>query len=175
MTHNVRRTMKTNNSVATKLLPGVIMTKKHNLVPLVASGMMLAGALLFQPASTVPSAFAQARPTVAPLPTSAPVERSAEPVPTGGEITLANVATIRGHGMRAVVQWQGGDGRWYDVEGWRSDLNETAVSWWVAPRDSGSGPFRWAVYTRGGAEPVRTSPSFKLPGIGQRLQIHLAD
>jgi hypothetical protein len=51
-----------------------------------------------------------------------------------------------------VVQWQGVDRNWYDVEGWQGTLDHDGnIEWGVAPADFGHGPFRWVVYgTRGG-------------------------
>jgi hypothetical protein len=49
----------------------------------------------------------------------------------------------------AVVQWQDAHGRWHDVTGWRGEVRGGA-SWWVAEKDFGKGPFRWALYPSGG-------------------------
>jgi hypothetical protein len=49
-----------------------------------------------------------------------------------------------------VVQWQDSSGAWQAVTGWQGQLDELGQAsykkWWVAPKDFGSGPFRWAVY-----------------------------
>ena len=56
-------------------------------------------------------------------------------------------------GLWTVVQWRGGTGNWYDVDGWRGGLNrDTYVSWRVLEPQFGKGPFRWFVYDRAGGE-----------------------
>lgn len=129
----------------------------------------LAGAVI--PVETAagrsPAAYPSARPTMQPLPTSAP--RTPVDAP-GGRIHL--LPDAKADGLRAVVQWQGGDGRWYDVDGWRSVLTDAATEWWVAPSDFGKGPFRWAAHRAGETQPALTSASFILPGsIGQRVSV----
>lgn len=49
-----------------------------------------------------------------------------------------------------VVQWQDSQGVWRDVEGWRGEAAHGEISWWVAEKDFGKGPFRWAIYPQGG-------------------------
>ena len=49
-----------------------------------------------------------------------------------------------------VVQWQDAQGVWRDVEGWRGEASHSEISWWVAEKDFGKGPFRWAIYPEGG-------------------------
>jgi len=51
-----------------------------------------------------------------------------------------------GPDMWAVVQWLDGLGEWHDVDGWRGELEEQRVTWWVSPKHFGDGPFRWVVY-----------------------------
>jgi hypothetical protein len=45
----------------------------------------------------------------------------------------------------AVVQWQDGLGRWHDIDEWRGEIKGDRVTWDVAAKDLGSGPFRWLV------------------------------
>jgi hypothetical protein len=74
-----------------------------------------------------------------------------------------------------VVQWQDSAGAWHDVEGWRQVVEETAVvRWWVAPKDAGTGPFRWVAYAAGAErEIVGTSAAFSLPGRGEVVTVNL--
>src|SRR5688572_5567394 len=51
-------------------------------------------------------------------------------------------------GLGSVVQWQDGLGNWHDVDSWRSELTWLTSyvffqPWGVAPKDFGTGPFRW--------------------------------
>jgi len=62
-----------------------------------------------------------------------------------------------------VVQWQGGDGVWHDVEGWRGQLVNGQVRWRVAEKDFGTGPFRWVIYDESGGEAQSVGGSFSLP------------
>lgn len=57
-----------------------------------------------------------------------------------------------------LVQWQGYEGEWHNVERWRGALDTIAIVdkqplrvigekvWWVAEDDLGTGLFRWLVY-----------------------------
>ncbi len=65
--------------------------------------------------------------------------------------------------MWAVVQWLDGLGEWHDVDGWRGELEEQRVTWWVSPEHFGDGPFRWMVYRGSDGEVLATSESFDLP------------
>ena len=62
-----------------------------------------------------------------------------------------------------MVQWQDGPGEWHDVEGWRGEVEERWVTWWVAPADFDTGPFRWVVYRGAGGNVWGISESFDLP------------
>jgi hypothetical protein len=75
-------------------------------------------------------------------------------------------------GMWAVVQWQDGLGDWHDVDGWRGELEEERVTWWVSPDHFGAGPFRWVVYRGVDGEILATSEPFDLPsGHGQVIRV----
>jgi hypothetical protein len=66
-------------------------------------------------------------------------------------------------GLMSVVQWQGDDGNWNDVEGWRGQVINGITTWWVEPRDFGKDSFRWVVYDpNSGAQLAATEP-FALP------------
>lgn len=63
-----------------------------------------------------------------------------------------------------VVQWQDQAENWYEVEGWQGTLEgDGSKRWWVAAKDFGKGPFRWAVLIRKGGPWLATSVSFTLP------------
>lgn len=62
----------------------------------------------------------------------------------------------------SVVQWQDSAGGWRDVEGWRGPLPGN-TRWWVAAKDFGRGPFRWAVTQGPGGSQLSTSTPFNLP------------
>jgi len=62
-----------------------------------------------------------------------------------------------------VVQWQGGDGVWHDVEGWQGHVRNGQVRWRVAPKDFSTGPFRWVVYSEADGVMLALSGSFTLP------------
>ena len=67
-----------------------------------------------------------------------------------------------GAGSWAVVQWQDSAGGWHDVKGWRGDIH-SSQHWWVAARDFGKGPFRWAVTDGPDGRVLGASQSFQLP------------
>jgi hypothetical protein len=68
-------------------------------------------------------------------------------------------------GAWSVVQWQDINGDWQDVDGWRGTLDGSGQRrWWVAAKDFGSGPFRWAV-----GEAV--SAPFNLPAVGAETRV----
>ena len=70
----------------------------------------------------------------------------------------------------AVVQWQDGLGEWHDVDGWRGEVKDDRVLWYVAPKDFGTGPFGWVVYND--QEIIGISESFYLPtDHGQIVQV----
>ena len=66
-------------------------------------------------------------------------------------------------GSWAAVQWQDSAGNWHEVEGWRGSLPASA-RWWVAAKDFGKGPFRWAVTQEPGGRVLGLSAPFYLPG-----------
>jgi hypothetical protein len=74
-----------------------------------------------------------------------------------------------------VIQWQDGSGGWHVVEGWQSPLEAGGYQrWWIAPKDFGTGPFRWVITKEPGGPPLFTSPSFNLPGEAkQAVQVEL--
>ena len=77
-----------------------------------------------------------------------------------------------GPDMWAVVQWLDGLGEWHDVDGWRGELEEQRVTWWVSPEHFGDGPFRWMVYRGIDGEMLAASDSFDLPsGHGHLVRV----
>jgi len=109
------------------------------------------------------------RTTATPLPIATPIASSVKKtdIPTGAFITLQTQA-----GTWSVVQWQDANGDWHDVGGWRGSVVDGSVQWWVAQKDFGTGPFRWAVYQFGGGELTAASEAFHLPaGTNDTLDI----
>lgn len=66
-------------------------------------------------------------------------------------------------GAWSVIQWQDSAGNWHDVEGWRGPLAEGNRRWWVAAKDFGAGPFRWALTQGPGGSLLGVSAPFNLP------------
>jgi hypothetical protein len=104
----------------------------------------------------------------APIPTPVPstsgslpgsaIELYVEDVPTGPE------------GVWTVVEWQDPHtGQWNAVEGWQGTVEQDGrQTWWVAPKDYGTGPFRWVVLEskeadRLAGDPIAISNNFTLP------------
>lgn len=82
--------------------------------------------------------------------------------PVGAYIELQT--QLAAAGGWSVVQWQDSAGNWRDVEGWRGPLAEGNRRWWVAAKDFGSGPFRWAITQGPGGPLLGVSTLFNLPG-----------
>ena len=131
--------------------------KTHTMLAALLSSVLATGfaisLLLVRPTGGVVQAAAL-RPTLVPL---LPVSTARM---SGAYIELRAPEAA---GLRAVVQWQSGDGVWHDVDGWRSELSGEPVIWWTAPGDFGKGPFRWAAYAAGSTEPRFVSEAFRLP------------
>jgi hypothetical protein len=66
-----------------------------------------------------------------------------------------------------IIQWQGANGQWHDVDGWQGTLTGDRQLWWVAPADLGKGPFRWQVYQSRGGKLLAESKPFSLPGLNR--------
>lgn len=113
-----------------------------------------------KPAQALPPRPNTPTPTALPLPT--PKETPDEDWLTGAYIRLQTGTTVGGASLWCVVQWQDNAGNWRDVEGWSGYTEDGGKRWWVAPKDFGRGPFRWAVYGGGGAV-LGTSDVFSLP------------
>lgn len=66
-------------------------------------------------------------------------------------------------GAWTVVQWQDKQGGWHDVEGWQGQIRNGWIRWRVAPKDWGTGPFRWQLYDKARGTLLATTTSFSLP------------
>ncbi len=104
-----------------------------------------------------------------PLPTATPLGTPPPPTPAnvyrqppGGTIIL-QLYDAPPTGW-TVVQWQDANGGWHDVEGWRSQITDGYVGWWVDPANFSSGPFRWLLLDSVEGETLAMSDSFYLPG-----------
>jgi len=124
-------------------------------------GLAAALAILTWPASGQAGSGLPGRET--PTPTrSENKEDDDDGPPPGAYIELA--ASPAQGGLWAGVQWQDSKGGWHEVAGWQGSLTPNGRRrWWVAPKDFGTGPFRWQVRA-GPHGPVRgASDPFYLP------------
>jgi len=110
--------------------------------------------VLLMALSPVAMAGLPPRPTATPIPAS----KSDSRAPQGAHIVL-----ITQPGQWTVVQWQDVNGDWQDVEGWRGTADGGRVEWWVAQKDFGTGPFRWAVGQSADGGITSASEPFHLP------------
>lgn len=119
------------------------------------------------PRPTVQPTATPVPPTAVPVPPIAtPVPPTEVPVPSTSSASIQLWPEPALPGLWTVVQWQGGDGKWHDVEGWIGGLNRGHyVSWKVTASHFGRGPYRWVVYDEGGGggERVGVSKTFNLP------------
>lgn len=123
-------------------------------------------------ANDLPDRPPEPTPTTAALATVPPVE---DPIITGTPVPVS--ASTQDRGSLIVLQtssgdaddwvtieWLAGDGSWYEVDGWRGNIHNGQVIWWVAPENLGDGMFRWVVYSDDSkAVRLRYSDSFSLP------------
>lgn len=90
------------------------------------------------------------RPTQTQPTQAQPKERTVEPEPLEGEITLTVDPSTPG--LWAVVQWQDSEHIWHDVAGWRGQIVNGKITWWVEEKGFGKKFFRWQIYqSKGGA------------------------
>lgn len=61
------------------------------------------------------------------------------------------------------VQWQGTDGAWHNVDGWKGFTTNGYARWFVAPSHFGRGPFHWIVSDEIGSQELAVSNQFYLP------------
>jgi hypothetical protein len=136
---------------------------KRHLTLVITASLILVGWLFAQ----VPAPVVQAGKTLPPRSTPTPDpdrgghnDRDSDPAGAYIQLQVTNVPAS----AWAVVQWQDSGGHWHDVSGWRGQFGARGqVRWWVAPKDFGTGPFRWTV-TRGAAgSRLGSSQAFDLP------------
>ncbi len=79
--------------------------------------------------------------------------------------------TMQWQDVWSEVQWQDDKGEWFEVDGWKGNLDTIAQSengwvgtkeWWASDDIIGSGPYRWNVYTHPGGDLLTTSEPFNL-------------
>lgn len=105
------------------------------------------------------------RPTQTQPTQTQPKERKVEPALLEGEITLTVDPLTPG--LWAVVQWQDNEQSWHDVAGWRGQIVNGKITWWVEEKDFGKDQFRWAVYQGEEGSFLATSQPFSLPTASQ--------
>jgi hypothetical protein len=110
-----------------------------------------------------------------PRPTATPTPMlEAQPVGARIQLTMSSAAPLTA-GTWTAVQWQDPHtGDWHFVDGWQGHPNNSQqVTWWVAPADLGSGPFRWLVFADASQTLLlHTTDSFDLPaGAGQLVAV----
>ncbi len=110
--------------------------------------------LAFTAADSITAALPP-RPTVEPTKTKQP----------GAYIQLQLSGAVVGtEGVWTIVQWVDNFGEWHDVTGWQGTVElDNTQTWWVAPDDMGSGPFRWRVLSSPTGSVLATSDEFMLP------------
>lgn len=113
------------------------------------------------------------RPTPAPNPTPVPTVRPSQPKGALIQLTIDSATPLAAQTWTA-VQWQDPLGDWYLVDGWQGNPdNKQQVTWWVAPADLGSGPFRWLIFADDTQNNLlHSTDSFTLPAhSNQDMQI----
>jgi len=131
-------------------------------LPLHASGL--------EPAATQGDDLPDRRPPIT-LPKRPKPTPETEPVRGGHiELHIAPAADIW-----TEVEWQGGDGSWHVVQGWRGyATRQGTVRWYVAQSDLKKGPYRWQIYLYEGGELLASGEPFYLPSEnGQRTSIEM--
>jgi hypothetical protein len=75
------------------------------------------------------------------------------------ELLIAPVADIW-----TQIEWQGGDGNWHPVPGWRGYTSKGgAIRWYVEQNDLGKGPYRWHLFLYEDGDDLAVSEPFYLP------------
>ena len=141
-----------------------------SIIPILLAGWLVFSLvnLIYPPAAT----RAQGDPLPTATPFGTPLPPNVYQQPAGGTIILQVYAAPAG--SWTVVQWQDANGEWHDVEGWRSQLTNGYVGWWVAPANFASGPFRWLLLDAPDGETLVVSESFYLPGfVNETILIEL--
>lgn len=111
--------------------------------------------LVFSPSGDINAALP-------PRPTVEPTKPKPQP---GASIQLQlSGAPLGPQGVWTIVQWGDAFGKWHDVTGWQGTVElDGTQTWWVAPEDMGSGPFRWRVLSSKAGSELAVSASFMLP------------
>ena len=123
------------------------------------------------------AAIATVPPADDPIATVAPTD-NATPVPvvasTRDRGSLIVLQTSSGDADDWVtIQWLAGDGNWYEVDGWRGNIHNGQVIWWVAPENLGDGMFKWVVYDdESQATQLSVSEPFNLPEQEKVVAVH---
>lgn len=105
-----------------------------------------------------------------PRPTPTPEATKEEKKPKGAFIQLQ--AGVETAGAWSMIQWQGTDGVWHDVDGWRGHVEPDGTkTWWVAKEDLDTGPFRWLVMASEDSPAVGMSEPFMLPSMALVTQV----
>ena len=154
------------------------------LLPLLAPSLTLAAPSDLPPRPTpVPTPIPQPPPPALPFRQPSPwaaIELQAQfsPAWPWSELPWGSLWTV--------VHWQDSSGKWQEVKGWQGTLDEIVGGatpthswqgrkvWWVAEKDWGTGPFRWAIYQSQDGPVLAESEPFQLPDAsGQRLIVEL--
>lgn len=97
-----------------------------------------------------------------PRPTPEPAKKT-QPAGAYIQLQLAN-APVGTEGVWTIIQWGDGFGEWHDVTGWQGTVElDGTQTWWVAPKDMDTGPFRWRILSSPTGSLLATSDSFLLP------------
>ena len=118
-------------------------------------------------------AFTAPRSANAGLPPRPTPEPAKQTQPSGAyiQLQLANAPTGT-EGVWTIIQWVDGFGEWHDVTGWQGTVElDGTQTWWVAPKDMGTGPFRWRILSSPAGSVLATSASFMLPDQLQAVQV----
>jgi hypothetical protein len=148
--------------------------EKHQAIFLFAFLIVLISALLLASPSLVTHAKPGLPPRETPTPTRPPGDDDDDGKPAGARIVLQVQSTPAG--VWTVVQWQDSAGGWHDIEEWSGAPDEDNQKvWWVAPKDFGTGPFRWLVYQGQGGKLLAQSELFYLPhSVGETVKIEVS-
>ena len=149
---------------------------------LLVGTIMVMLAMVLMAFTTAVSDTLPPRPTLTPTPiiiveaTPTPLGETDEPAGpmVGGTIQLRTDNPT--NGLWTAVQWQDGHGDWHTVTGWQGGFDAFGyVTWWVAPEDLATGPFRWQLLAGEEGEVLAVSQPFYLPASsGQQVVVYIA-
>jgi hypothetical protein len=108
------------------------------------------------------------RPDVIELPSRPRVPKRKEPIKGGHiELHISPAAEIW-----TEVEWQGENGQWYVVSGWRGYATKQGiVRWHFLESQLNKGPFRWQIYLYEDGDHLATSEPFYLPYLNGELVV----